>query len=254
MPVSLKRRARTDIWIVSDPRPEHVSAISWLNESSSTDFHFVKVEAIRIGDSQPAPLLTQIVGTSDETRQAGDTKRGLNKRPHTRRKFWSGLFYRAKESTDLHANMSPGTEGWVGTDASGLAFNYAIKQHSGRVELYIDRGKHSRDENKAIFDALHEKKNEIEASFDGELNWQPVDDARACRISAPVEQGGYRNDDWEAVQNAMIDAMIKFADVMQPYIDQLSILRLNGQEVLLRRLQSAQYTVFNFSSLFRDSG
>ena len=30
--------AKTAIWIVSDPRPEHVNAISWLNESSSTSF------------------------------------------------------------------------------------------------------------------------------------------------------------------------------------------------------------------------
>jgi RecB family endonuclease NucS len=29
--------AKTAIWIVADPRPEHVSAISWLNESSSAN-------------------------------------------------------------------------------------------------------------------------------------------------------------------------------------------------------------------------
>jgi RecB family endonuclease NucS len=30
--------AKTAIWIVSDPRPEHVAAITWLNESSSANF------------------------------------------------------------------------------------------------------------------------------------------------------------------------------------------------------------------------
>jgi len=43
--------AKAAIWIVSDPRPDHVAAVAWLNESSSVAFYMVKVEAIRIGDS-----------------------------------------------------------------------------------------------------------------------------------------------------------------------------------------------------------
>ena len=35
------------VWIVAEPRPEHVSVIAWLNESSSADFYLVKVEAVR---------------------------------------------------------------------------------------------------------------------------------------------------------------------------------------------------------------
>ena len=44
--------AHRAVSIVGDPRPEHVKAISWLNESNSADFYLVKVEAICIGDSQ----------------------------------------------------------------------------------------------------------------------------------------------------------------------------------------------------------
>jgi hypothetical protein len=43
--------ARAAIWIVAEPRPEHVAAISWLNDSSSAAFYLVKVEAVRIGSS-----------------------------------------------------------------------------------------------------------------------------------------------------------------------------------------------------------
>src|SRR5215510_6625824 len=46
------------IWVVSDPRPEHVRAIAWLNESSTAEFFLVKVEAVRIGTSAAAPLFT----------------------------------------------------------------------------------------------------------------------------------------------------------------------------------------------------
>ncbi len=50
--------AKAAIWIVSDPRPEHIAAVAWLNESGSAAFYMVKVEAVRIGTSPAAPLLT----------------------------------------------------------------------------------------------------------------------------------------------------------------------------------------------------
>ena len=56
--------ARAAIWIVAEPRPEHVAAVAWLNESTGADFFLVKVEAVRIGTSPAAPLLTLIVGPS----------------------------------------------------------------------------------------------------------------------------------------------------------------------------------------------
>ena len=45
-------QARRAVWIVADPRPEHVAVVTWLNESSSEDFYLLKLEAIRIGDSE----------------------------------------------------------------------------------------------------------------------------------------------------------------------------------------------------------
>src|SRR5215472_2565759 len=63
--------AKAPIWLVYDPRHEHVAAVAWLNESSSATFYMVKVEAVKIGDSPPAPLLTVIVGPSQESETVG---------------------------------------------------------------------------------------------------------------------------------------------------------------------------------------
>ncbi len=93
--------ARTAIWIVSDPRPEHVNAITWLNESNAASFYLVKVEAIRIGLSEPAPLLTLIVGPSEEGREVGETKKEIAERFEIRRRFWTGLLEYAALSEKL---------------------------------------------------------------------------------------------------------------------------------------------------------
>lgn len=100
--------ARAAIWIVSRPRPEHISALTWLNESQSADFYMVKVEAIRIGTSPAAPLLTLITGPSPETRQVGAEKHERAERYDLREAFWSSLLDRARGKTALHSGVSAG--------------------------------------------------------------------------------------------------------------------------------------------------
>ena len=59
--------AKIGIWISSHPRNEHRTAITYLNEIAPADtaFYLVKLEAYRIGESQPAPLFTVEAGPSD---------------------------------------------------------------------------------------------------------------------------------------------------------------------------------------------
>lgn len=217
--------AKTAIWIVADPRPEHVGAISWLNESSAAAFYLVKVEGVKIGTSEPAPLLTQIVGPSEEIQDAGQTKKDLAERYAIRRRFWTQLLERAKGKTKLHSGISPGTHGYIGTGAgkSGLGLNYVIRKREGGAELYIDRGKDAEEENKAIFDSLAASKEQIEAQFGEPLMWQRLEGKRACRIGKRLESGGYRDEEekWPEVQDAMIDAMIRLERALRVHIDRL---------------------------------
>jgi hypothetical protein len=218
--------AQAAIWIVADPRPEHVSAITWLNESSSASFYLLKFEAITIGESEPAPLLTLIVGPSEESREVGKTKKELAERHIIRHEFWAHLLERAKSRTKLHANISPSRDSWISAGAGryGLGFNYVILQHSGRVELYIDRGRGAEDTNKAIFDSLHQERDAIERVFGEPLEWQRLDGKRACRISKKIEIGGYKDrEKWPEIQDEMIQKMIRLSKSLKPHIAKLSI-------------------------------
>ena len=122
--------ARAAVWITSDPRPEHQQAIRWLNEALPVDtaFYLLKLEAFRIGDSEPAPLFTLVAGPSVTARQIGHQKKELAERHVQRPQFWEQLLARANQRTPLHNRISPGTENWISTGAgrSGLGFNYVI--------------------------------------------------------------------------------------------------------------------------------
>jgi hypothetical protein len=216
--------AKIAIWIVSDPRPEHVQAITWLNESSAAAFYLLKIEGIKIANSVAAPLLTLIVGPSEEGRKVGELKKELADTDIARKRFWTSLLQEAKKQTPLHANINPGINQWIETSAGkrGLRINYVILKSSAAVELYIDRGKDADAENKAIFDRLRQSLDEIEKAYGGPLDWQRLDGKRACRIKKDLPGGGLIDEArWPEIQKNMIEAMIRFQKALKPFIDKL---------------------------------
>ncbi|MEN8446146.1 MAG: DUF4268 domain-containing protein, partial [Cyanobacteria bacterium J06555_13] len=220
-------QAKYAIWIVADPRPEHTQAINWLNEAGITAFYLLKIEAIKIGDSLPAPLLTLIVGPSQESLEVGETKKEMAERDTLRYKFWTELLERAKERTNLHSNITPGQYSWIGVSSGkrGLNYNYTVRQNEAVTELYIDRGKETEQENQTIFDQLLAHKDAIESSFGSSLHWGELEGKRACRIKKVIQSGGYRSEEetWPAIHEAMIDHMIRLEAALSPYINQLNI-------------------------------
>lgn len=218
--------AKTAIWIVAEPRPEHTRAIAWLNETTSAAFYLVKAEAIKIHDSPPAPLFTVIVGPSAEARVVGEAKRDLASRHHERFDFWTRFLDFAKTRSKLHANISPSYQTWIGAGAgrAGLVFNYVANQHDARAELYIDRGRDSDEINGRIFDELATHKSEIEALFGGELEWQRLEGRRACRITSTIPFLGYRDAErFDELAAGLVDRMQRLERSLSPFIKALSI-------------------------------
>lgn len=219
--------AKAAIWIVSEPRPEHVAAIAWLNESSSAAFYMVKVEAVRIGDSPAAPLFTLIVGPSEETKDVGQAKKEIAERYGIRKRWWTQVVERSGKVNKLHAHITPGEYSWIGTSSGtrGLNLNYTVTQDDCGAELYIDRGKDAEGENKNIFDQFIAHKAEIEKAFGGPLSWERLDGKRACRIRYTQAGGGYRSpeDGWPKIHDGIIDAMDRLEKALRPQLKQLKL-------------------------------
>jgi len=220
--------AKTAIWICSYPRPEHIKAVTWLNETTPEDisFYLIKVEGVRIGDSPPAPLFSVICEPSEEAKEVGKEKQEFAERHRKHMEFWKILLEGSKKRTKLFAGISPGKYHWIGTGAgkSGLSLNFVITTDWGSAELYIDKGKDSEEINKKVFNSLYKKKNEIENKYGEKLLWESLEGRRACRIRAKFDDGGIKNiEKWELIQEKMIDAMIRLEKALKPHIAKLAI-------------------------------
>ncbi len=216
------RTARGGIWIVSDPRPEHVTAMSWLNESANADFYLVKVEAVRIEDSPAAPLLTLIVGPSVEAKQTGRAKQEISERHEIRKRWWMALT--ALPGAKLHAHITPGFGAWLGTASGtpGLTYWYGVTKTGCSVELYFDKGKGAEQETKYIFDQLQQLQAQIDAAILHPVSWQRLDERRACRIRITLP-GGFASpeEEWPAIQTQLVEAMNQLEKALRPALLQL---------------------------------
>jgi hypothetical protein len=218
--------ARIAIWITKWPRAEHITAINWLNEATDGDFYLVKLEAVRIGDSPPAPIMTLVVEPSEEVRSVRkEAQKTTSEDAANRFRFWTTLLERAKERTRLHVGCSPKGSHYyelcTGAHKSGLSYCYELLYNATFVELNIQRS--SKEENLSIFNQLLTHKDGIEKSFGSPLDWREMDSFKRCGIASELLTIGGRQDEerWEEIIDATVDMMIRLHAALQPYIDQL---------------------------------
>jgi len=174
------------IWIASEVRDEHRSAIEWLNRISTdkASFFLLRPEVIRIGDSKPAVRFHLEVGPSDfERRFRESVETGDGPRHEFRLKFWEDLLsFLEHQGHKWAKNRRSTKDSWIssGVGKAGVNVNVSMAQGSRiRVEIYL-----SNDEDKKQFDALAMNREKIEDIFKSEeLSWERLETAKSSRLA-----------------------------------------------------------------------
>jgi hypothetical protein len=187
------------------------------------------VEAVRIGESPPAPLFTLIVGPSEEGRQVGQTKVEWAKYQEQLERFWAQLLDKTRTQTNIFADVSPSKGNWLAKrlGTSGLYLAFVVSASGGRVELYVDY--HDAETNKRVFDQLYEAREEIGQRLGEMLTWDRREGSHICKIEWHLPVKGYRHEaSWGETQETMIDAMIRFEAALRPHVDSLFLEQAHG--------------------------
>ncbi len=138
--------------------------------------------------------------------------------------FWIGLLEKCINKTDIFKNRKTSKDIFVCTRIEGFVYCYAVQRSKKTVsvELYIDVGDKSK--NKAIFEYLIKKKDDIEKQFGDFLIWKRLDERRASRIVYSIEEMNWNEKkNWPIIQDIMIDNMIKLNIVLQNYTLQIEL-------------------------------
>lgn len=135
-----------------------------------------------------------------------------------RLEFWTALLKKMAKKSELFKNISPKKDNWInaGSGISGVPFTFAISKAYARVELYIDTG--DKDENKKLFDYLHQSKEAIEAAFGEAMTWERLDDKRASRISSSIDKNSYDRENWDFIITELTERMVRFEKALRDYL------------------------------------
>jgi hypothetical protein len=141
--------------------------------------------------------------------------------PH--RKFLEQLYAKFEVKRMLSYKLLPSSRDYIGADAGvrGLSFRCVVGQDKSRVELYIARKEAAANER--LFDELRSHQAEIEDAFGEPLSWERLDGSKSCRVAYRI-LGGVSDGEsrWEAIQAALVEAMLRFERALLPFISNLS--------------------------------
>src|SRR5690606_5842711 len=133
-------------------------------------------------------------------------------------RFWQ-LALPALQKANLYLSNGP-TRGMALISPSGIggvSFTLVVGLTASRSEVYISRS--SKEENKAIFDLLFDKRNEIEQAFGGQLEWSRLDNRTASRIRYDLDKGLDDESAWTEIAAFFVDSMSRLRAAVSPRLE-----------------------------------
>jgi len=214
--------AKAVIWVAETFRDEHRQALDWLNQHTDqeTSFFGVLVELLQIDDSAPALNFKPVVFPNEwqkVRRKVADEQ--VSPRAESYRTFFQALIDELRQRHKFTNARVGQPQNWY-SFASGVSgftygFSFALNNRV-RVDLYIDHGDASRNEQ--IFNFLVQQRPEIEAAFGEPLEWEPLEDKRACRVAVYRPGSIDQAEELADIRAWAIARLLQMRKVMGPWI------------------------------------
>lgn len=208
------------VWIVTEAREEHKSAVEWLNHHLDNDINvfFLELHAYKIGNSLPAPKF-EIVGKPNgfikSSKHTGSPDE-ISQTQSEGLEFWTQFNDVITERGKPFNIRKATTDHWysvaIGTSAAHIDITLINKENFVGVELYIN-------DSKELFDILETQRSSIEDELYFPMEWQRLDNKKASRILYRIPRLDFSNhDNYGQLMNTAINTVIKMRKVFQNHI------------------------------------
>lgn len=212
-------------------RPEVTSTCLWLIN------HNIDVQCIRVvpyGEGAnlflnveqiiPPPEAEEFMVKIGSKEVEEKSAKGTIRRSHKIRMEYFSLLLEniTNKASEVYANRSPGKDHWLSgsTGISGVNYSFSLLKNAIRVELSLQRS--VKNENKAIYDNLLKKRDQIEDKFGFPLQWMRLDNKKASRILYEIPFDSYDSENWPEAVRWMDEHMNKLMFAIQPELNEIS--------------------------------
>lgn len=161
-----------------------------------------------------------MIGIAEKEKEEQTTERGQARRHTLRNEFWRQMLEALEAAgIDLYANVGPSDDHWLnaGSGLSGIHYTMIFSRDCARVEFVISRGTAAK--NKATFDHLLAKKDEIEKRFGAPLEWRRLNNNKVSIICHEQEFDGYDKANWSEITKWLVEHVQRIETAFAPEID-----------------------------------
>jgi len=218
--------AKKVVWLAESFRPEHATALEFLNDNTTDELAFfgVQVELWRIGDSPLAPKFEVVVKPNDWAKSGRENARVVTEASPTKQlqqRFWQTLIDKLATSAPHIRPQKPRPQHWLNNSIgrSGFALNPTANTRDERlgVELWMPGV-----EAKQRFASLAAQRTEIESRLGFDLDWQELPDAMACRVASWYPNASLEDESrWSEYLDWIVRRLIKMDEVLRPVVKTL---------------------------------
>ena len=180
-------QARWAVLVAKAFRPEHRSALIWLNSISGegSGFFGIEIHAVRIGDSPAAVLLDVVVEPDDFSRQARAGAKTVSVAAGRYTDWWAEFLPAFHEAHPGWSNAkAPSSYNWMAfpSGKGGVHYGLGFAYPTG-ASNYSLRAQVSMDDGELLYPVLEAQRSTIEAACSLPLQWEPNENARASRVA-----------------------------------------------------------------------
>ena len=183
--------ARWAVLVAKEFRPEHRSALTWLNSISGegSGFFGIEVHAVRIADSPTAVRLDMVVKPDDFSRRARAEAKTVSEAAGRYIDWWAEFLPEFHAAHPGWSNaQKPSYANWMhfpsgkGGVKYSLSFAYptGASNYSLRAHVHMDDGE-------SVYPALEAQRSVIEATCGLNLKWEPSENTRYSRIEVYLD-------------------------------------------------------------------
>ncbi len=208
------------VWIVSQAREEHASAIRWLNSHTdeSVSFFLLEIHAFVIGDSIPAPKFVIIEKPNDfeKSVKALSKDGGEDETKAHQHEFWT-KFNEVLEQRGKPFKMR--------TPPMDYSYSVPLGSSHYRIAIELQKKRKLMDvclwilDNKDMYYTLLDHKAEIESALNCPVEWFPLENKKSSAISARIPGLDFENQtNYPELMNKAIDTVVTMMNVCLPIL------------------------------------
>lgn len=219
--------AKIIVWVARQFTEAHRAALDWLNSITDERYAFfgVEVQAVRIGDSVPAPQFNVVAKPNSWTRAVlaptNEPVGVLSEIALSNIDYWEAFHVAAGiAGAPLRKIDRPlkDTNYWVPIAENGNAYLSAYRSHARKASIGVFLGLYN-DPMTFVSERLAEQRTELDEAFGDQLDWARNREGVVSKIviKAPVTDPKDRGD-WPRQHGWMIEHLKSFSRVFMPAV------------------------------------